>query len=463
MPLSSTTITVTDASDKDYVFTFDWLRVSHIGVTVNGTTVPSSQFTITGTSPSSTMTLTGDAATNLAVNDEIIISKSTPNTFATRTVDFASSGVVTEATLDDAVLHNISLAQDAIDLANSSLKEKDPDTTLAGFDARGLRIQNGADGVNATDFATVSQISSIVTGAGNLPGVTSADTNSMLYVRTSGGATAWSTIQPTDVPALIGLSSFVNLDVGTDPNDVLQTKNADTLYLQVANNLSDVTAATARDNLGLKTAAVEDVGVTANDVVQLDASARLPSVDGRNLDLSSHALHQKSGGHYDVFAHFPIPTGTTVTVDNAGITSDDFEDDSGNNIAVAALVEPWNNSTPAEVTVDTGLDTINLGAGLWEVEISMDLLNTASGASVDRFGWALVRHDTNAVLNSLKRNNSTRTVMDRSSTTEGHSRTLHVKTVLNLGASTAIAFRMAAVTGASIEIDYGFMSFRRLE
>jgi hypothetical protein len=55
-------------------------------------------------------------------------------------------------------------------------------------------------------------------------------------------------------------------------------------FLQVSNNLSDLNnATTARSNLGLGTAAVEDVGTTAGDLVQLDGTAKLPAVDGSQL------------------------------------------------------------------------------------------------------------------------------------------------------------------------------------
>jgi len=59
---------------------------------------------------------------------------------------------------------------------------------------------------------------------------------------------------------------------------------ASTSFLQVVNNLGDITSATtARGHLGLGSAALEDVGITANDLVQLDGTAKLPAVDGSQL------------------------------------------------------------------------------------------------------------------------------------------------------------------------------------
>lgn len=51
-----------------------------------------------------------------------------------------------------------------------------------------------------------------------------------------------------------------------------------------ANNLSELASASAaRGNLGLGSAAVLDVGTIANKVMQLDANAKIPAVDGSNV------------------------------------------------------------------------------------------------------------------------------------------------------------------------------------
>ena len=99
----------------------------------------------------------------------------------------------------------------------------------------------------------------------------------------------------------LGLGTAATQDVGTTANDVVQLNSSaqlpavdgslltgitatDSTKLAIANNLSDLNnVATARTNLGLGTAATQDVGTTANNVVQLDGSARLPAVDGSQL------------------------------------------------------------------------------------------------------------------------------------------------------------------------------------
>lgn len=72
---------------------------------------------------------------------------------------------------------------------------------------------------------------------------------------------------------------------------------ADNTYPTKANNLSDLASvSTARTNLGLGTAATLNVGTSANQVVQLNGTAKLPAVDGSLL------------------TNLPIPTVSTVPV-----------------------------------------------------------------------------------------------------------------------------------------------------
>ena len=67
-------------------------------------------------------------------------------------------------------------------------------------------------------------------------------------------------------------------------NGTLIYSLSDSTALFAANNLSDlVSAATARTNLGLGTAAVLDTGTSANQVVKLNGSAQLPAIDGSLL------------------------------------------------------------------------------------------------------------------------------------------------------------------------------------
>lgn len=92
--------------------------------------------------------------------------------------------------------------------------------------------------------------------------------------------------------------------------------------LLAANNLSDVaSASTSRTNLGLGTAAVLDVGTTANKVVQLDASAKLPAVDGSQLTGISSGGGATGGGTDKAFYEndLTITTSYTITTNkNAG-------------------------------------------------------------------------------------------------------------------------------------------------
>lgn len=115
--LSTTQYTISDPLQTDYVFAFDWVRLAHVSVTLNGVAVPASDYTfLAGSVPgSSTVRFSGATLASFAVGQIITISKETPLAFNDRTVDFAAATTVTEAALDDAILHNLSAIQDLSD------------------------------------------------------------------------------------------------------------------------------------------------------------------------------------------------------------------------------------------------------------------------------------------------------------------------------------------------------------
>ena len=73
-------------------------------------------------------------------------------------------------------------------------------------------------------------------------------------------------------------------DGSTTGGVALLGAETDPSALKSANNLSDLASvSTAQTNLSLGTAAVEDVGTTANNIVQLNGSGQLPALDASLL------------------------------------------------------------------------------------------------------------------------------------------------------------------------------------
>ena len=94
----------------------------------------------------------------------------------------------------------------------------------------------------------------------------------LIEIATNAEATAGTATDKALVPSNVSSITTAQLD------------NSAGTMLESANNLSDLAnAATARTNLGLGTAAVENVGTSAGNVVQLNGSAQLPAVDGSLL------------------------------------------------------------------------------------------------------------------------------------------------------------------------------------
>lgn len=144
--------------------------------------------------------------------------------------------------------------------------------------------------------------------------------------------------------------------------------------LIVANNLSDLAnTTTARTNLGLGTAATLNVGTSANNIVQLDGSAKLPAVDGSQLTgivgIPSGVIALWSGSTGSIPSGWVICDGTNSTPD----LRDRFIVGAGNSYAVAATggantvtldtnTIPGHTHSVSGTTASDGAHTHNLSA-----------------------------------------------------------------------------------------------------
>jgi hypothetical protein len=112
-----------------------------------------------------------------------------------------------------------------------------------------------------------------------------ADTK-LAQISTAGVVSGAALTALTSVPGGAGVIPAANLTsvAQKGANSDITSLSGLTTPLSIAQGgTGAATAANARTALGLGTAAVLDVGTTANKVVQLDGSAKLPAVDGSQL------------------------------------------------------------------------------------------------------------------------------------------------------------------------------------
>ena len=150
--------------------------------------------------------------------------------------------------------------------------------TLPAADGTGgFVLSTNGSGALSWISPTTGSVTNIATGTGLAGGpITSIGTISLANVGTAGTYTKVTTNAQGQV------TSGASLTAADIPN--LDASKITTGTLSVAlGGTGGITAASARTGLGLGTASTLNVGTAASNIVQLDANAKLPAVDGTQL------------------------------------------------------------------------------------------------------------------------------------------------------------------------------------
>lgn len=317
---------VGDGSTRLFAVTFPYISKSHVKVRVDGNEVP-----FTWSTPALVQLDMVPSAG--AVID---IRRETPNTEPL--VDFHDGSTLVESDLDLSTIQSLYIAQELVDSLSAKLGA-DADGTI---DAGSRRIKNVRTPRDADDAATkayvdgatgnapayASQAQEAASSAQQSAGVAGARAAEATEAALSASASAlqafenskkavtpfiWTaaegqtefpfgqTIEPAMVLVFVsgakyplGMGDYaitptkITLSSPAAAGDIVEAyvfapftvANA----LIPANNLADLPdKAAARQNLGLGSAAIESAGVGANQLLKLDASGKLPPVDGSQL------------------------------------------------------------------------------------------------------------------------------------------------------------------------------------
>jgi hypothetical protein len=159
-----------------------------------------------------------------------------------------------------------------------------------GTSANNVVQLDGSAKLPAVDGSALTGITADVSTAsiGALADVTITSASSNQVLKYDGADWVNSSVAYAEVTGTPTLATVATSGAYSDLSGLptLGTASAEDVgtFAQTANNLSDLaSASTARTNLGLGTASVLNVGTSANNVVQLDGSAKLPAVDGSAL------------------------------------------------------------------------------------------------------------------------------------------------------------------------------------
>lgn len=295
-----------------------FLSADHVTVEVNNVavafTVPAGQASFTIVSPP------------ILGGETILVTRTTPATEAGRVVNFEDLSYLRQVDLDRSSRQLLYLAQEALDVLNGA--ERLELGVSGHWDAENRRIESMSAGVAATDGATKGQLDAASIAAGNLPVVSSADNDKSLWVV----AGAWAVRTP----------------------------------------------AQARVHLALGTAAVLNAGTSANNVVQLDGSARYPSNDGRNIDLANNAVMTAVNLRYRTTIGNVLQASEATPANDATAT---WSETAASRLTPGTLTSLDNSS---DIVVDNGAKKVTLSSGTWELEYVVRVYNNNAAAGNDQ-------------------------------------------------------------------------------
>jgi len=229
-----------------------------------------------------------------------------------RLVDYVAGATLTEIDLDTDSEQAFFMAQESLDVANDSITLNASDV----YEGSNKKISNIADPTSAQDAATKAYVdSNISSGATNAASAATSATAAAASATSASSSSATATTKASEAAtsataaaasatsatasaasataaaanaaaAEVTIASQAEAEAGTNnANSMtpLRTKQAvDSYGLLASNNLSDVTASTARTNLGLGDAATKTVGTSNGNVIAADATG-IPAINGSQV------------------------------------------------------------------------------------------------------------------------------------------------------------------------------------